>query len=372
MNDQSLPPDPPEAVKLYRHLPSSMRAQSLMLIGLFTLLVFYTLYFAQDVLVPIFIAILFNLLLSPLVLRLRRLRLPYYAAAAVVVVGLVGALGGAGYALSGPAVEWVHRAPQSLRDIEKKVRSLKKPMQEVSQATKQVEQMAAVDPQAGSQPKVTVQQSSLPKMLAVSVSTLLTQTVIVIVLLYFLLASGDLFMRRFVKALSSGQEKRRAVEIARQMQKDVSLYLATVTMINGGLGIATGLAMWGLGMPSPVLWGVVAGLLNFIPYLGAMTTITILAVVGLLSFDSLGYGLLPAGVFFLLTNIEANLVTPYMLGRQLTLNPAIVFLALVLWGWLWGIAGALLAVPLLVTFKIFADHIESLSGVSIFLGRREE
>ena len=211
----------------------------------------------------------------------------------------------------------------------------------------------------------------LAQTLVTGTTLVATQIGIVVVLLYFLLAAGDTFMRRLVRALSRSQDKRRAVGIVRAVQRDISLYLGTVTLINAGLGTATAVGMAILGLPNPVLWGAVAMTLNFIPYLGAFTTTVILAGVGLLTFNELGHALVPPAIFQVLANIESNLVTPYLLGRSLTIQPALVVLALVLWGWLWGIPGALLAVPFLVLLKIFADHIDALEGISIFLGRRD-
>lgn len=376
MNDQPPPPkapepDPPEIVKMFDYLPSSMRGQSLVLLGIFVLLLFFTLHLARDILVPIVLALLLNMLLSPLVQRLRRLGIPSPIGAVTVMMTVAGAVIWGGYALSGPAAEWVERAPQSVRQIEYKLRSLKRPVEQVQKATEQVENLAA-PPGASPPPKVEVRRFNLGEFLAVSISKLAAQTMVVVFLLFFLLASGDFFMRRLVKALSTGQEKRRAVGIARDIQRDVSAYLSTVTAINIGLGVVTSGAMWAVGLPNPVLWGALMTALNFLPYVGPTVMVAVVGIVGLLTFDSAAQALLPSAIMFAVTSIEGNFLTPYLLGRRLTLHPAVVFLSMVLWGWLWGVPGALLAVPLLVSFKIFADHVEALQGVSIFLGRREE
>lgn len=357
-----------DPLAILQHMPASMRGQSAVLVAILVLLIAYTLYFAAPVLIPLVLAVLLNLLLSPLVRRLRRLRIPEPAGAALVLVGFLALVGWTGYILSGPATGWIEKGPQNLAVVTEKLRAIHQPVQE---ASKQVEQIAKEVGQDQPSNVVKVQNQSWSEYFVVGTTELLTQTFIVVVLLYFLLASGDLFMRRFVRALSSGQEKRQAVEIVRAVQTDVSTYLGTVAMINAGLGAATGLAMWAIGLPNPLLWGVLAGLLNFVPYAGAMVTMLVLGFVGLLSFDEIGYALLAPGLFFVLTNIEANLVTPALIGARLTLNPALVFVALVVWTWLWGIAGAVLAVPLLVTFKAFADHLQSWNGISIFLGRRD-
>jgi len=155
--------------------------------------------------------------------------------------------------------------------------------------------------------------------------------------------------------------------VARRIKQDVAAYLGTITLINAGLGVVSGLALWALGMPNPALWGVLTALLNYIPYAGALTAIVVVSMVGLLSFDELWRGLLPAAVLLALHVIESDVVTPLLVGRRLTLPPLMVFLSLTIWSWMWGIAGAMLAVPLLVVLKVAADHVEALQPLAPFL-----
>jgi predicted PurR-regulated permease PerM len=190
------------------------------------------------------------------------------------------------------------------------------------------------------------------------------------ILLYFMLASGDLVLRKTVRVLPRLQDKKRAVDIFRQAERDISTYLVTITLVNITLGAVTAAAMYLLGMPNPVLWGVLAAVLNYVPYLGPLTTFGVIALVSLLTFDQLSEAILPPLVFLGLTSLEGQVLTPLFLGRRLTLNPVAVFLALLIWGWLWGIPGILLAVPLLATFKIFCDNIEPLAPIGEFLDRR--
>ena len=190
---------------------------------------------------------------------------------------------------------------------------------------------------------------------------------VVLVLLYFLLASGDLFLRKLIRTLPTLEDKKRAVDIARQLESDLSAYLSTVTLINLGLGVAVGVAMYLLGLPNPVLWGGLATILNFVPYLGAIVGILVIGLVAALTFDGVGQMLLPPLVYFLLTACEGYFVTPMILGRRLTLNPVMILLSLLFWGWLWGIAGAVLAVPMLAVVKILCDHLEPLHPLGEFL-----
>jgi predicted PurR-regulated permease PerM len=200
-------------------------------------------------------------------------------------------------------------------------------------------------------------------------SEVITGVATMFILLYFLLASGDLFLLKLVKVMPTLQDKKQAVEIAHKIQQQISTYLFTVTLINSGVGLAIGVAMYIIGMPSPVLWGVMAGLLEYIPYLGATVGISVVTLVAIFTFDNLGHALLAPAVYFGLVAVEANLIVPMVLARRLTLNPVVVFTGLIFWGWMWGIIGILLAVPILATFKIFCDFIEPLSPIGEFLGR---
>ena len=199
-------------------------------------------------------------------------------------------------------------------------------------------------------------------------TNLVTNGVVMFILLYFLLASGDLFLRKLIKVTPNLADKKRAVDIARQIETEVSTYLATITLIN----LILGLAVWGLmtliGLPNPLLWGVLAAVANYIPYLGAIVMMAVLTMVGFLTFPDLGHALMPVGAFIGLNVLESYLLTPLILGRRLTLNPVVIFLGLTFWGWIWGITGALLAVPIMVVIKIFCDHSEPLAPVGEFLG----
>jgi predicted PurR-regulated permease PerM len=164
------------------------------------------------------------------------------------------------------------------------------------------------------------------------------------------------------------EDKKMAVDISRQMEADISMYLFTVTIISVGEGAAVGLAMYFIGLPNPLLWGVMAGILNFIPYLGSLVGVVVLTLVALLSFESIGHILLVPAAYLVIDFVEAYLVSPFVLSKRLTLNPVVLLIWLLFWGWLWGAAGALMAIPLLASFKIVCDHIEALQPVGEFIG----
>lgn len=357
----------PNLQRLGDAMQGGVGMRSLALSGLFILAAFYTLYFGRAFFLPIVLALLLNFLLSPVVRFLRRLRIPNALGAGLVIFALVGGVSWGVYELSGPAYEWAEKAPQTMRRLERKLREFKKPVQTMSKATQQVEQITDVG--GGRQPqRVEVQTETLGERMFSQATEIVAGGLVMIILLFFLLASGDLFLRKLIRVLPSLADKKRAVEIARQIETDISAYLVTITAINVGLG----LAVWGilafLNVPNPMLWGVLATVTNYIPYLGAIVMIAVLAMVGFLTFDNNTQALMVPLSFVGLNILESYLVTPLVLGHRLTLNPVVIFLGLTFWGWLWGITGALLAVPIMVVFKIFFDHSEPLRPIGEFLG----
>jgi predicted PurR-regulated permease PerM len=337
------------------------------LTGLFLLAAFFTLYAARTFLLPVILAALLTLLLEPVVRGLkRRLRIPAPLGAGIILLALLGGLGFAVYQLAQPAYDWVEKAPQSLRRVERRLRDLKKPVQTLGKATEQVEKITQVG-SANSQ-SVTVNQPSLGLRLANRATEIVAGAAVMFILVFFLLASGDLFLRKLIKVLPSPESKRQGAEIARALQGEVSRYLTTVTFINLGLGASTGLAMWWIGLPNPLLWGALVAIVNYIPYLGAGVCYVLFGLLGFLTFESPAHALLPIGAFLVLNVTEAYIVSPLILGRRLTLNPVVIFLSLTFWTWMWGVAGAILAVPITAVFKILCDRIAPLASIGEFLG----
>lgn len=340
------------------------------IVGLFVLALLCALYLARVVVLPILLAFLFSLLLAPVVRALRHLKIPRWIAAGLVVLGLVAFSGGLLYYLASPAAEWMERAPLSLDRVEAKLRELKEPVEKVSRATEQVERMTDVegDNGAGVQ-KVQVAEEPLSGNLVQVTLTAVSAIAVTLVLLYFLLNTGEVFLRKVAAIQRNTENRHKVVEIARRLERDISAYLLTITLINVGLGVAVGLALWALGMPNPVLWGTMACLLNFVPYLGAMVGVAVVAVAAMLSFDAATAALWPPLAYLGLTALEGSFVTPTIVGQRLTLNPLMIFAGIIFWGWMWGVAGALIAVPLLAIFKIVCDNVETLEPVGRLLGR---
>jgi predicted PurR-regulated permease PerM len=363
------PADPsapqPDARKLGRLLGDDADVRHVALLGLLVLAVLYTLYIARDFLLPIALAILLDFMLSPVVRWLKRLRIPEAVGAGLVVLGLLAVVAIAAYRLSGPAAAWMARAPESFGAFEEKLGQFRRPVEQVTRAAAEVERATDMDDRT---PEVQIKGPSLTEQFFGGTTALLGMATIVVFLTYFLLAVGDLFLQKLVTVLPQFRDKKKAVTIAREAEAQVSAYLFTITLINIGVGVVTGIAMHLVGMPNPVLWGVVAALLNFIPYVGALVNMVLLALAAMLTFDSVGHALLVPGIFLGLNLLEANLVTPMILGRRMSLNPVALFVGFTFWWYVWGVAGAIMAVPMMSTLKIMCDHIEGLAPIGEFLG----
>lgn len=338
-------------------------------VGMFLLMLLGALFFAQDFLLPVIIAFLLALVLSPIVRGLARRGVPESVTAIALVVVVFIGLGAAAYGLSGPVAKWIADAPSMAVEVQRKIVSLRKPVDTVVDVSERVEKMAeSSDPTVQ---KVVLAEPGLLTRAATGAPEAVAKIGMTLVLLLFLLASGDMFFEKLVKSLPTLSDKKRGLRIAREVQREVSRYLLTISLINAGLGVAIGTGMWLVGMPNPILWGVIGGLINFVPYIGAVIGITIVAVVGLVSFESTGQALLAPAVYAVLTITEGQIITPMLVGRRLEMNSVVVFLAVAFWGWLWGIIGAIIAVPMLVVVKVFAEHTDGLYGLGQFLGPRD-
>jgi predicted PurR-regulated permease PerM len=245
---------------------------------------------------------------------------------------------------------------------------VKQSVREVSKAGQQVDRITSIDVGERTQ-KVEVKRSGFGELLLDQTQNFLAGAAIMFVLLFFLLASGDHFLRKLITALPRLQDKKRAVEISRRIEHDISSYLVAITLINILFGTAVGLALFFLGMPNPGLWGVMAGFLHFVPFLGAIAGLSIVTLVALLTFDQTTTIVLVPTAYLCLNLLAEYILLPFVISHRLMLNPVIVFSWLTFWAWLWGIPGALMAVPLLVIFKIVCERVQSLSLAAEFLGR---
>lgn len=347
------------------------RIRSAILTGIFLIALLWLLSFAKPVIVPTVLATVLAIVLTPAVRAAGRLGVPASIAALLVIGGVLGTTVMGVWLLSGPAIEWAERMPALVENIERKTSGLRSSVEEVEQISDQVGELVAGT--GGAAPgtlEVTVREARpLARLFMLEMGNVVVGAALVFALAFFLLASGDGFLRKLVHVIPELRGKVQAVTILRGIQREISLYFATITTINIGLGVVTGAAMWLMGLPNAVLWGTMAALLNFVPYLGAIAGVAVIGLIGSAEFDTLGPILWTMGVYYALTAAESNIVTPLLLGRRMTLNPPMIFLSVLLWGWLWGLTGVFLAVPILAAMKIVCDRVPALGAVGEFLGK---
>ena len=340
------------------------RRSNRLLAGILLILTGAAFYTAAAFFMPVVLALLLALTLSPLVRFLHRRGLGEGIAAALVVLVLALGIGGAFAALGTPFFDLVNDAPRMAGEVREKFEQIREPISTVTDVAEQVDDAtgAGTDVQ-----QVTVQQPGILSQVAGSAVSIVTTTVIVIILTLFLLASGDHFSEQIIKSFGTLTDKKRALRTLRDVEGEISRYLLTITLINAGLGLAVGLAMWLLGMPTPVLWGALAAVLNFLPYIGSLGGIAIVSIVSLATFPTIAAAILPPLAYFACTAIEGQFVTPTVVGRRLRINTVAVFVAVAFWSFLWSIPGALMAVPILVLLKVLCDNVSGLHGLGRFL-----
>ncbi len=340
-------------------------------IGIFFLLLFAGLAHAREFLMPVVLAFLLALVFSPVRRFLNRHGIPSWLSATFVVGALLAVIVAGVFVLSAPISDWIARAPSIFSDLQTKMRDLRGIAATVAEVTDQVDKITKpLDPSQA--PEVVVKQPGIAASLAWIAPLFIAQTVFVLVLLFFLLSSGDMIYEKIIHVLPRLTDKKRAVRIARDIEHKLSTYLFTITVINAALGVVIGVVMWAIGMPNPLLFGVAAFALNYIPYAGPATLFVLATVIGMISGDGWWMAVLAGGSIVLITTIEGHFLTPYFVGRQLRLNTVIVFLSIALWAWLWSVVGMIVATPLLVAVRTFCEYIPPLEGVGAFLSARGE
>lgn len=334
------------------------------------------LYFARPVVLPIFLACMAGMTLKPLIRWSSYCHIPPTISAAVVLCLLAAIVGMGCFQLGRPALMWMNEAPQHMTELRQRVLKVFPRMVRFNQAAAAVSDLGATEAEKIEEqkkaPTVEVKDSRGTHSLLNWTGTFLVGLSEALVLLYLILASGDLFLQKLVHVMPTLRDKKRAVEISHEIQQNISKYLFSVTLINIGLGVVAGGGLYFMGVPNAAMWGMFLAVLNFVPYFGPVAGVILLTAVGLLSFDTLGKGLLPPVWYFSLHLLEANLIAPVLLGRRFTLNPVVIFVSLIFWTWLWGVPGALLSVPILVSIKVVCDRIPAMSHISELLSRSRE
>src|SRR5450830_1590287 len=319
--------------------------------GLFVLALLTTAYVASEVVLPLIFAVILKLLLQPGLSILERLHVPRTIASLLLILALFGTIVGLGTAISGPARTWAAKLPEGIPRLEERLSFMREPINTLQQFLQQVEDFGGTGPSPNA--AASARGPTLLTKLFTGTRNFASDLFTTVLFLFFFLVSGDIFLHR--------------LKISQQIGSDISAYLVTITIMNAAVGIATALTMWLTGVGDPILWGTVAFLLNYVPILGPALGVLIFLFAGLLTHDTLWQALLPAGLYLGFHLIEGESVTPMLLARRFTLNPVLVIIALVFWFWIWGISGAILAVPILAIAKIICDRLQPLAAFGHFL-----
>lgn len=328
------------------------------------LAVLYTFALAKSFFLPLVLALLLSLVLARPVRWLEKLKMPRALAAGLLVIGLSGVLSYGVFAFVEPLDSWLDKAPTVLNQIEHELRPVMKKVKQVGETASEVEKLAS-----GSAAAAPSGGSGFREALYDNAQSLVTTTVMVVFLLYFFLAWGWLVVKRFAGNLRNRSLRGHFLDLSASLENDISRYLLIITIINIGLGAVVAFVLALFGMPNPILWGAIAALFNFVPYLGSLVTMVLLGAVAMLSFSGWLEPLLIMASFLFITTLEGQLITPEILGQRLALNPLVVFLSVAFWFWLWGAAGALMAVPILIVMKLIALRVESLQPLAAIIGR---
>jgi predicted PurR-regulated permease PerM len=303
------------------------------------------------------------LVLQPAMRLLERWYLPRGLAALALIVMLFGALIGLGTALSGPATNWAQKLPEGIPKLQERLSFLSQPVAAFQKFVSRAEGLASAEKAIS----VKVEGTGLSDRLIAGTRYTVAGSLETVLVLFFLLISGDIFLRRLVEVLPRFKNKRQAVDISNQIESDISAYLFTITIMNGAVGVATGTAVALAGLGDPLLWGTVAFLLNYVPILGPMIGVVVFLMAGLLTIDTLWLAFLPAALYLAIHLVEGETITPMLLARRFTINPVLVIISLVFWYWMWGVPGAILATPMLAITKIVCDRIQSLTTFGHFI-----
>lgn len=312
-------------------------------------------YVAADIILPLVLAFVLKLLFQPAMRQLEALRVPRSAAALLLIMAFFGLFVGLGAAVAEPATAWATRLPEGLSRLEERLHFLNKPIQTFQNFMHQIGA-------AGSGTDFDILGTVFRGTQHFAGGFFET-----ILILFFLLMSGDTFLRRTVEILPRFREKRQVVALSQQIEENISIYLVTITLMNTLVGLVTGLTMWATGLGDPILWAVLAFALNFVPIMGPFSGVAIFAFAGMLQFDNTLTAFLPAGLYLLIHLVEGEIVTPMLLAKRFTLNPVLIILALIFWFWVWGVPGAMLAVPMLAILKIVCDGVTPLNRIGHFL-----
>lgn len=331
--------------------------------------------YMQEVLIPIALATLLFYALDPLVDRMQRVRIPRAIGAALALLLTVGTVAGIAYSLQYQAIAVANRLPEGARRLRETLRPSRDttgPLAKVDEAAKELQKPDA----PASRGVLRVQVEEPPFKVSdffwsgsMSAIAIVNQVVMLLFLTYFMLLTDDLFKRKLVEFAGPRlAEKKLTVQILDDIAGQIQRFLIIQIFTSAIVAVATGTALWFLGLEGAAFWGLMAGVFNSIPYLGPLLVTGALSTVGFLQFGTFSMMVAVAGVALLITTLEGFLLTPVLMGRAAKMNPVAVFTGLLFWTWMWGVAGLLLAVPLMMAIKVVCDHIEGLQPIGNFLG----
>ncbi|CAN7639751.1 AI-2E family transporter [Neorhizobium sp. LjRoot104] len=346
------------------------RASQWAVTGLFIYASILCLSLGKDFFVPIVLAFLLALVFSPIRRFFDGFGIPPALTSilivSILVMGLVAIVG----AIIVPVSGYLESLPRIEEDLQLKLAGLSEALSGAFEASRRLADL--VKNHAANVQQVELRGNGPLTSAALIVPAMLAQTLLTLILLLFLLASGDLFYEKLVEAMPTVQDKRRAMQIANDIERNLSRYLLTITAINASLAVVMATLLWLIGMPNAVLFGVIAFVCNFVPYLGPLASLLAGTAVALISFDGVGFAAIVAMTYLVVMTFEGQIVTPYFIGRRLRLNTVVVLIAVSFWAWLWSIIGMLLAVPLLVTLNVFCNHVPRFRGLGNFLSSRAD
>lgn len=366
----SVEDQPSEKLSTSTELRSRRALESLRtpLYGLFILGILYTLYAAHGVILPVVLALLISLLFAPLVKNSqRRLKVPRAISALVLLVFFLGGLGGMGWVVSQPLMEWAAKVPEGLSKLLVGQSGFEGTLEAVSRSAREMEETVEglSEEQATT---VVLQQDSWRQQAFSKAQKGLSGLALAMALSYFLLVNGDRLIENLVRQMPR-RNRRLVMRVVRDSQEEVAGYLGIISLTNLAVGVLTALLSWAVGLPTPMLWGVVAGLARFVPYLGVIVTIALLAVVSAISLEPLWMMTVAPLGYLALTALVGFFLEPYVHGFRMAINPAVIFISIFFWGWLWGPVGVLLAVPLMTLIQVVLRQIPRLSPIYRVIAR---
>ena len=362
MPDTALPPPETEIEPLNEGF--SIDPKTVFLGGLLLLAALAACYAAAEIVLPIVLAFVLGAVFQPVLRALERVGLPRPLAALLIVLALISLILAVGLLLSAPLSDWIGRLPQTVPRLQERLKWINGPIASLQKALGHIQRLAPT----GGPPPLAVRTTTVADRLLDQVRILAAGAFTTVLVLFFVLISGDTFLRRLVEILPRFKDKRQAVAISQQIEQDISIYLATITMMNSAVGIAVAVMVWACGLGDPLLWGTIAFLLNYVPILGPTVGFILFLVAGLVTIDPLWAAFLPAAFYLMIHVAEGETITPLLLARRFTVNPVLIVIGVIFWYWMWGVVGAVLATPVLAISKIICDRIERLQPVGHFIG----